>query len=302
MDSSKRRDETIDLRTMRVRVGDPASPIYPGDYSPGGGTYRRGQFAPTLDELATLSLTQAGEAGLINKALPIFEGDKVDEKKLQKWDPNDEIRGVHFQYDVPKYSSAVMVDAFMGMRNLLNGMGFRYIVAGDREEQDALTIKGEVIVAAEYSSKGRDFQGRLKAYPSFYKYVGVPLVGKMPGRTTGLSIATYAVYHSVGHLLFSRLSFDGKLNLIGDYLGTSKWSKFASDNTMSGSFMGVQNRSVWRRVSSNKSPSEASRYSPMDDFAEAFAMYFCNRDYLTRASENRLESMEKTLREYGHVL
>lgn len=302
MSNNKRRDETVDLRTMRVRVGDPASPIYPGDYSPGGGTYRRGQFAPTLDELATLSLTQASEAGLINKALPIFEGDKVDEKKLEKWDPNGEISGVHFQYQVPKYSSAVMVDAFLGMRNLLSGMGFKYVVAGGREEQDSLAVKGEVIIAAEYSAKGRNFQGRLKAYPSFYKYVGVPLVGKMPGRTTGLSIATYAVYHSVGHLLFSRLSFDGKIDSIGEYLGVSKWSKFASDDTLAGSFMGAKNKSVWRRVSNNKAPSEASRYSPMDDFAEGFAMYFCNRDYLTRKSEDRREVMDKILREYGHVL
>lgn len=286
----------------KLRVGDPDAPIYPGDYSPSGGVYRQGQFAPSLDELSTLSLTQAADAGLINKNLPIFEGDKVDEEKLSKWNPNGEIYGLHFEYEIPKYSSAVIIDALQGLDNLVDTIGLKYVVAGDRYTQDSLAIAGEIIIAADYSAKGRAFKGTLRVFPSFYKYVAIPLIGSIPGRTSGLSIASYAVFHSIGHLFFARLAYDGRIDLVGDMIEVSGWTKYSDDEYVPGSYMKNQNRGVWRRRYDGRFPTELSRYSPAEDFAETFALYMSNREYLESAYPPRFEYMENTLKEYGYVL
>lgn len=294
--------DTSNLRSARVRVGDPGSPIEPGDISPGGGVYRAGQFAPTIDELSTLSLLQADEAGLLNKNLPIFEDGIVDESKLEAWDPNGEIRGLHFGSSVPKYSAAVIIDALQSMGNLLSAMGLKYITAGTREEQEEITLAGEVIIASEFSAKNRKFEGRLKVFPSFYKYVSVPLVGMIQDRTSGLSIAHYAVLHSLGHLLFSRLAFDGRLEAMGRYLNSSGWTKYAGDDTHNGSFLSMENKSSWKRSFSYTPQTEASRYSPADDFSEAFALYFTNNEYLELKSTEKYGAIKAALEEYGYVL
>lgn len=286
----------------KLRVGDPDAPIFPGDYSPSGGFYRQGQFAPSLDELSTLSLTQALEAGLINKNLPIFEGDKVSEELLKKWNPNGELYGVHFEDDIPKYSSAVIVDALQNSGNLTDILGMKFVTGGERYTQDSMAIAGEIIIAADYSSKGRKFKGILRVFPSFYKYVSTPLIGMIPGRTSGLSIASYAVFHSLGHIFFAKLSFGGRLDLIGDLIEMSGWSKYNTDETLPGSYMNIPNKSTWRRSSTSRFPTETSRYSPSDDFAEAFALYITNRDYLESAYPERFELIQNALREHGYVL
>lgn len=286
-----------------IRVGDPESPILPGDYSPSGGVYRQGQFAPSLDELSTMSLTQANQAGLINKNLPIFDDNgEVSEKQLERWNPNNEFYDLDFELSIPKYSSAVIVDAFQGKENLLKGMGLRYVLGGDRQTQDSLTVYGEIIIASEYTNNERKFQGMMRVFPSFYKYVAIPLIGYIPGRTTGLSIASYSVYHALGHLMLAKLTFDGRMDLIGDYMSKLGWSKYADDNHLSGSYMNIPNKSIWKRSANSHHPTEASRFSPSDDFAESFALILTHKEYLQAASPHRFSKMSEIMEEYGYVL
>lgn len=289
---------SVDKRLLRTRIGEPGSAIMPGDPTPGGGVYRGGQFAPTMDELSSLSLAQANDAGLLSRMLPIYdESGRVSEKALEEWKPA--FGNVHIHSDVPKYSAAVIVDALQGKESMLDSFGMNLIAAGTREEQDALSIYGETVIKSEYVAKN-GFSGRLVVYPSFYKYVASPLVGRIPGRDEGLSVASYAVFHSLGHLLFARLMFDGKLKQISELLDLAGWSKQASDETTSPSYIEYINELVWKRGVSSRYKTEASKFSPMDDFAETFALYFTNQKYLQVAFPSRLELIEDILKEYGH--
>lgn len=291
----------IDKRLLRTRIGEPGSPIMPGDPTPGGGVYRGGQFAPTMDELSSLSLAQASEAGLVSKLLPIYDDSgAVDEKKLEEWSP--EISGVHINSNVPKYSAAVLVDALSGRDSLIKSLGLSYVDAGTREEQDALSIYGETVIKSQYVS-GDGFTGKLVVYPSFYKYVSAPLVGRVPGLDQGLSVAAYAVFHALGHLMFARLMHDGKIKPLGEMIESSGWSKHeSSDNTQASYLEYVNTETVWKRGLGIKVKTEASKFTPMDDFAELFALYFTNQKYLERAFPEKLELVEDILKEYGHVL
>lgn len=285
-----------------IRVGDPESPILPGDYSPSGGVYKQGQFAPSIDELSTLTLTQAGQAGLINKTLPIFEGDKVSPDKLKKWNPSLEFNNLTFAEKLPKYSSAVIVDALQGYEGLIDALNLRFVMSGDRWTQDNLSVYGETIIAAEYNSDNSQFRGILRAFPSFYKYVSVPLIGYIPQRTTGLSIASYAVYHALGHLLFARLNHDGRLTELGRFYDISGWTKQDEDLTTPGAFMHIPNDDVWKRPRISKHATELSRYSPADDFAESFALLMTHRYYLDAVSPERFDLLSDILESYGYVL
>ena len=288
----------VDKRLLRTRIGEPGSSIMPGDPTPGGGVYRGGQFAPTMDELSSLSLAQANEAGLLSRMLPIYDGaGNVSEDALEEWKPS--IGNVHIHSDVPKYSAAVIVDAFQGKESMLDSFGMTFVGAGTREEQDSLSIYGETVIKAEYVAKN-GFSGRLIVYPSFYKYVSAPLVGKIPGRDEGLSVASYAVFHALGHLLFARLMFDGKLKQVAELLDLSGWSKQASNETASASYIEYKHDIVWKRGVDHRNKTEASKFSPMDDFAETFALYFTNQKYLETAFPKRLELIEDILKEYGH--
>lgn len=289
----------IDKRLLRTRIGEPGSPIQAGDPTPGGGVYRGGQFAPTMDELSELSLNQANEAGLVNKLLPLFdEFGRVDEKKVEEWDPNAWLDGAHINSDVPKYSAAVIIDVLGRMPNLLKALKLSYIEAGDRLEQDELSIYGETIIMAKYTANSA-FTGRLVVFPSFYKYVSIPLVGMIPGEDSGLSIAAYATHHSIGHLLFAKLMFDGKLDFLGSLFKESGWSKH--EGGLPGRYLHAQDEtSVWKKESPSRQPTEASKYSPMDDFAELFAQHFTNQAYLEVAFPERAQIMSDILKHYGH--
>lgn len=292
-------EEGIDKRLLRTRIGEPGSAIMPGDPTPGGGVYRGGQFAPTMDELSSLSLAQADEAGLLSKMLPIYDGSgNIDEKALNEWKPR--LGNIHVDAEVPKYSAAVIIDALHGKEGLAENFGLTRIAAGDRVEQDSLSIYGETVIKAEYVAKN-GFAGRLKVFPSFYKYVAAPLVGKIPGRDSGLSIASYSVFHSLGHLLFARLMFDGKIRQLGELLELSGWSKHENNETLRASYIEYKNEdSVWKRGRESRFKTEASKFSPMDDFAETFALYFTNQKYLEAVFTKRLELIEQILKDYGH--
>lgn len=289
-----------------IRVGDPGSPIRPGDPSPGGGIYRRGQFSPTAGELSSLSLIEANEAGLLSEDLPIFDvSGKITERSVENWTPR--IDGVHINSRVPKYSAAVIVDVLGGRGNLLKTLGMSYIDAGTREDQEALQkstphlLTGEVIIRAEASTVN-GFYGRLVTYPSFYKYVSIPLL-KPKGSERGLSVAAYVVFHSLGHLMFARLVHDGKLKVISTIIEGGGWSKHQEHDNTSASFLGYTNKSsIWKRKIAKRNLTEACKFSPMDEFAETFAIYFTNYRYLEAIFPERLDVMIEVLEEYGHVL
>lgn len=291
----------IDKRLLRTRIGEPGSPIMPGDPTPGGGVYRGGQFAPTMDELSSLSLAQADNAGLVSKKLPIYDdAGNVDEKRLEAWTP--EISGVHINSNVPKYSSAVLVDVLDGRDSFIKSLGLSYVDAGTREEQDALSIYGETVIKAQYTS-GNGFTGKLIVYPSFYKYVSAPLIGKIPGLDQGLSVAAYSVFHALGHLMFARLMHDGKIKQLGSLLEFSGWSKHESNENTQASYLEyVNEETVWKRGLGKRVKTEASKFTPMDDFAELFALYFTNQKYLEKAFPEKLDLIEGILKDYGHVL
>jgi len=291
----------IDKRLLRTRIGEPGSPIMPGDPTPGGGVYRGGQFAPTMDELSSISLAQASDAGLVSRMLPIYDDSgAVDEKMLSEWKP--EISGVHINSNVPKYSSAVLVDVLSDRDSLIKSLGLGYVDAGTREEQDALSIYGETVIKAQYTS-GNGFTGKLVVYPSFYKYVSAPLVGRIPGFDQGLSVAAYAVFHALGHLMFARLMHDGKIKPLAEIIEDGGWSKHESNDNTKASYLEYQNtETVWNRSLNTRMKTEASKFTPMDDFAELFALYFTNQKYLERAFPEKFELMDTILKEYGHVL
>lgn len=275
----------------RVRVGDEDSPVMAGEPSPTGGIYRSGQYAPTIDELSSQTLVRAKEAGLL-QSLPIFDEDgSVNQKKLELWEPS--IRGVHIDSGVPKFASAVLQDVFTGREGLAKELNLARISSGTREEQNARTIFGEVIVKSVYNAKD-GFTGKLVIYPSFYKYVTIPLVGKFPGRDSGLSVAAYAVFHALGHLKFAQLMSTGNLQKIAEVLGESGWTK-NPDKGVRGEYFEYKNPSGWSRRSNSELPSEVSGYSPSDDFAEMFALYLTNKGYFKEAYPERYELMEKML-------
>lgn len=277
----------------RTRVGDNDSPVMHGDPTPTGAVYREGQYAPTVDELASDMLERAGEAGLIG-ALPIYdEAGEISPKKLEEWTPK--VRGVHFDSEVPKFSSAVVYDVIKDRDWLTEGLGIVRIVAGSRQEQGALRLKGEVIIKAEYAAKN-GFTGRLVVYPSFYKYVATPIVGRIPGRDSGLSIAAYAVLHALGHLQFAKLTTEGRVGVVAEMVEDSGWTKEFSHDLEVANYFGVENkRTSWMRDSSILATSEASKYSPADDFAEMFALYYANKGYLKAAFPKKFRIIEKVL-------
>jgi len=287
---------------IRVRVGDPLSPVEPGDAVPGGGVYRAGQYAPTIDELASMTLSEADNAGILPSNIPVYtpEG-TLDQAKLEGWKPLESLQssGISMSGQVPKYSAAIIVSSIYNMGNVPRALGLSYILAGDREDVAKQRGFGESIIAARVDASGRTFTGSLVVYPNFYKYISTPIVPKIPGRTEGLSVATYAVHHAVGHLLFARLGFDGSMGLIGNFLDCGGWARYADVGAYYGTFMGVKNTSVWRRSELKRFETELSKYSPMDDFSDTFALYFTNKNYLSQIFPDRLEVMAKILDKYG---
>lgn len=287
---------------VRVRIGDPLSPVDPGDTSPEGKPYHRGQYAPTIDELATESLRQASENNLINKNLPILGDDGfVDEDKIKQWNPNNELKnyGVTVSGNVPKHSSAVIASSFIEMGDWLNNLGMRHIFGDPEAGNQPKGPFGDIIIQAETSGAGRKFTANLRVFPKFYQYVSVPLKPSTASNPNGISMGSYAVMHSVGHILFGKLSFDGRLDLIGNFIDKSGWKKYADVDAFHGSYMGYKNQSVWRRDNGHFTQTELSKYSPVDDFSEAFAMFFANPTYLKRVTPEKYALMREILKEYG---
>lgn len=286
-------------KDIRIRVGDTGSLVAAGDPipNPEGGYYRTGQFAPLPEELSSDSLARASEAGMLSNRLPIFDGDEVSHKKLEEWNPN--LGNVHFDPEVPKFASAIITDAMLGREGLLEALNLIHVDAGTREEQDGLSIYGEIIIKSEHYSTNHQFTSRIKVFPSFYKYVAAPLVGKLPGRDGGISVASYAVFHTVGHLLFAKMIHDGRITAVGKVLEQSGWTKHPGAESTTASFLEFDNtNTAWSRDKEVPYKTEASKFLPEDDFAEAFALFFAARRYLENAFPNNYEIMKEIINIY----
>lgn len=287
---------------QRLRIGDPLSPVEPGDIGPTGKPYRKGQYAPTVEELSFDSIQEAAAENLLSKKLPIFTDDALDEDKLDGWNPNKQSMqyGTTISSEVPKHSSAVILSAFNNLGDWLSNLNVAHVFGSQDANQQPQSRFGDLIVQAEVSAENRKFSSNLRVFPKFYKYVAIPMRQASPGiRETGISVAEYAVIHSLGHVVFAKLSFDGKLTHIGDYIEASGWKKRADFNVSSGSYMGYKNPSIWKKDNAATHGTELSRYSPMDDFSEAFALYHTHPDYLQKLSPNRFSVVANVTQEYG---
>lgn len=287
---------------QRIRIGDPLSPVEAGDYSPLGKVYRKGQYAPTIDELASESLKQATDNSLINWELPLLNEDgRIDEKKLNTWNPNGDLSsyGATVSPEVPKHSSAIILSSFMDMGDWLSNLGIRHIFGGPETTNQPKGAFGDIIIQAETNGSNRKFSSSLRVFPHFYKYVGIPIRPAGVNKKTGVSVASYATYHAVGHIVFSKLTYDARLDSIGEFIHAANWQKNADVNVNSGSYMGYKNPSPWRRYEGGSFETELSKYSPLDDFAESFAMFYTNPTYLGKVSPGRYKVMQDILKEHG---
>lgn len=274
-----------------VRVGDPESIVQPGDLSPEGKLYSSGQFAPTIDELVSETISEASQAGLISRDLPIFnEQGEVDETRLNDWQPINDLVGMHITVSpsLSKYTAA-------GMVSILKIIGKNRYIDFIREDNELLQ---DSVVAAQTSRQGKNFLGGILVSSKFYELMVVPVIPKIVGRTQGVSLATLLTFHSLGHLLYARLGFDGRVDLLGKFAESSGWRKSQSPTTSQGTFLTFKNRSSWNRDTNIEYPSETSKWSPMDDFAQTYAHYYLNSAYLKNISPKRYENMESIIQEY----
>lgn len=278
----------------RVRVGDVMSPVIPGDPAPGGGTYRAGQYAPHVDDLAIQTFSSAQDAGILPAGLPIFDDDgNIDKDKLNSWDPNSEGIPIQFSEDIPVYSSAILASSLkMIDDSLLENLSMGVMQAA-RTPGDF----GNFIVSAKVDSENRQFNSFLMVYPDFYKYVDKPMVPKTPKRESGLSVSSFMVFHAVGHVVLSKLTFDGKISDIADFMDSSGWTKSPNDDDEKGVFMGRKSMSAWYRDPSHRFLTELSRYSPLDDFSQAFALYHTSNEYLHKVDEKKYDIISKIISE-----
>lgn len=285
----------------RVRVGEPESPVLPGDINPHNALpYRNGQFAPSLEELSMDAMMAADDAGLLPSNLPIYDASgKVDAGLLKAWEPERHLSDAGFEVDptLPKYASALILSAQQKLGGMLKGLGLASIRGAQRDE--SVGGIGTIIIAAKHTSRNRKFVGSLEVYPDFFRFLTIPLAPRISNSATGISVATYAVFHSIGHLIFARLVSDGRLSQVGDVLGKDTWSKrMNTDGYVYGGFLGTQTTRSWRRAAFERFVSELSKNSPGDDFAESFALYVTNPDYLRVAFEGKYEAMKDIVGNY----
>jgi len=274
----------------RVRVGDEFSPVMPGDPAPGGGTYRSGQYSPHIDDLAVATFSSANVAGILPAGLPIFdENGEVDKDKLNAWNPSREGLSVSFAEDLPVYSSAVLVSSLKQMGDSFLSNYNLSVLQAPR----TIGYFGNYVIAAKTSFENRVFSSGLYVYPDFYKFIDKPIIPKTPKRQSGVSVASFLTFHAMGHVVLSKLSFMGKIALISEFMESSGWSKTKDGLHSKASFMGRDSTSAWYFATGMRFSSEISMYSPLDDFAQAFAFYYTNGEYLEKTQPKKFEIIQK---------
>lgn len=285
--------------TKGIRVGQEGSLVKPGDAVPGqmGKVYEAGQFSPSIDELASMTLSEAKHAGLISRELPIFDPEtgEIDKDALEAWNPYGHLRryGAYSSVSVPKHSMAVVVSIADTFPKLLEGLNVSNILNGQGTDVD-----GDALVTSTVTAKNNNFRSNLVIYPEFYKYVSIPIVPEIPGVRSGLSVATYATVHALGHVLYSKLVFEHELSLLGTFMSAAGWSRKETPGYQPGSYLGKTNNAPWKRDTSKVVTSEISRFSPSEDFADTFAQYMFHREYLRIVSPEKLHAMEDIVEQY----
>lgn len=279
---------------QRIRVGDVLSPVVAGDPAPGGGIYRAGQYSPHVDDLAISTFSSAKNAGILPAGLPIFDVDgNVDKEKLDAWNPRQENLSVTFAEDIPNYSSAVVVsslkqvdDAFLSTLN----MG---VMQAPRTPGEF----GNFIVSVKTSSENRRFSSMMFVYPDFYRFIDKPMIPKTPKRESGISVSSFMTFHAVGHIALAKTLFNGKISDVATFFDSSGWGKVKDSIHTKASFMDRNSTSAWYKDSTHKFLSELSRYSPLDDFAQAFAFYYTHNEYLQKTAPEKYEIIDKIVKE-----
>lgn len=282
----------------KLRVGDEGASVQPGDQIPGKQSfYEVGQFSPDIDELASMTLSEAKKAGLISRELPIFDPEtgEIDEDALEAWNPYGHLRryGAYSSVSVPKHSMAVVVSVADTFPKLLEGLQVRNILNGEGTD-----VQADALITSTVSSKGDNFRANLIIYPEFYKYVSLPIVAEIPGIRAGLSVATYATAHALGHVLYNKLVFDHELSLMGAFMEAAGWSRREQPGFKSGSYLGKVNESAWKKDPTKVVTSEISRFAPSEDFADTFAQYLFHREYLRIAAPEKMHVMEEIVEKY----
>jgi hypothetical protein len=278
----------------RIRVGDAFSPVMPGDPSPTGKIYRAGQYSPYVDDLAVSTFSAAKTAGILPAGIDVFDEDgNVSVEKLDSWSPEKENLPVSFSQDIPSYSSLVVASA---MKYLDPGL-LENLNVGVVQAPRTFGEFGNYIVGARTSGEARQFSSQLFVYPDFYKFIDKPIVPKTPKRESGLSVSSFMVFHALGHILISKLSFTGKIKEIASFMDSSGWTKTPDSTHEKAWFMGRKSTSAWYRDTNNRFLSELSRYSPLDDFAQAFAFYHTSNDYLQKIDPEKFNIIKKVISE-----
>lgn len=288
-----------------IRIGSPDSPVLPGTPVPGspGKYYEAGQFAPSLDELATSTFAEADKAGLISSDLPIFdEHGEVDASMIDSWDPKESLPGVNISSQVNKFSMAVVLSVDSMYPRLLDGVGVGSILSGDDLENQtgSKSVAGDSLLTVSTQAKNRIFSSTLYIYSRFYQFISTPIVAAIPGRTKGISVSMFALLKGLGHILFNKMAHEGELELIGRFMTAGGWSKDPSKGNR-GMYMGTKNMSSFFRNPEVTSTSEVSRYSPIEDFADTFAHYLTHRSYLSILSPEKLAVLDDIAEHYGLV-
>jgi len=286
-----------------IRIGSPESPVLPGTPVPGkpGKYYEAGQFAPSVDELATSTFSEADKAGLISTDLPIFEDGDISPDKVASWNPKDSLPGVVVSSQVDKFSMAVILTAHSMYPKLFDSINLSSIQSGDAlEAQGSKSVVGESLITVQTQARNRIFTSTMFIYSRFYQYLATPIVSAIPGRTKGISVSLFAAFKAIGHALFNKMVHEGELELIGRFTNASGWSKNPQEGSR-GSYMGKKNMASFFRESDSAVTSEVARYSPIDDFADTFAHYLTHRSYLSAVAPEKLMVMDDINEHYGLV-
>lgn len=281
----------------KIRVGEVGSPVNIGDFSPNFKRYVRGQFAPSIDKLASEKLSEAKDSGVVDESDPNFSGFNLsDPESLNGWDYQklfDQFgRGITVDRSTPIYSIVSLYFACKVVPNsFLSDVNLRNI---DFQQEG---LETDPITGARVLTQNKVFRSSLVVFPKFYRFISAPIVRQIPGRKFGLSVANYSALHSFGHILYKKLAFQAKFAEISAVTKLNGWNK-NTIHGVSGSFLTFKNGGAWRRDPKTEYLSEVSKFSPDDTFSEMFAQYYTNRAFLKLKNEKAFEAIDDILKYY----
>lgn len=284
----------------KIRVGEFNSPVDAGDFSPNFKRYVRGQFAPTVDRLASEKLSEAEDSGVVDNEDEAFKNINIkDGKEIENWDYNLYFSnfgyGISVDEKIPPYAVVSSYFAFKTLpTNLLKFINIRNL---KYNETDGQLVEGIDAITGAETQTSKTFRSSVVIFPKYYRFISIPIVRQIPGRKFGLSIANYSIFHTLGHIYLKKLTFQGKFDSISSLLKVNGWEKNTTEG-IRGSFLDQTNKSNWRRDGYSGYLTESAKYSPEDNFAETFAHYYTNRAVLKLMQPQLYESINTMLKGY----